>query len=92
MDLSDDERALLREIAASPKPVAMSDFFHELSPPPGPFPSEEGAPKQEAWTQRQIDWYGVSLSLWRTGCVRVVSPANGERPDLVEATGATDTI
>ncbi|MFC4463674.1 hypothetical protein ACFPH6_03520 [Streptomyces xiangluensis] len=37
--------------------------------------------------ERQMAWYGVSVELWKKGLVRVVAPADGSRPDLVEPTG-----
>lgn len=86
MNLTDDEQALLRHIAEAPTPVVASSFFHTIYPP-SPDMGDEG-PEQEAWTQRQIGLYGAHLALHDKGLVRVVEPANGERPDLVEATAA----
>lgn len=84
MTLSNDERAILRRVADSPEPVAMSDYFHDIHPPvPG---MTEDSPEQEAWTMKQIDLFGAGIDLWEKGLVTVVHPANGERPDLVEAT------
>ncbi|MEV6319197.1 hypothetical protein [Streptomyces sp. NPDC051776] len=84
MALSDDERDLLRLVAQAGKPVWMSDFFPVLNPAePG---MDENHPGHEAWTERQIAWYGVSLSLWKQDLVRVVVPANGSQGDLVEPT------
>lgn len=73
-------------IADSPKPVAMSDCFPVLNPAePG---MDENHPSHEAWTERQIAWYGVSLQLWKRELVRVVVPADGSHGDLVEVTDA----
>jgi hypothetical protein len=38
------------------------------------------------WAERQLGLYRDSLTLWQQGLVRVVHPADGERPDLVVAT------
>ncbi|MFH8411281.1 hypothetical protein ACH4FX_41930 [Streptomyces sp. NPDC018019] len=84
MSLSTDERALLTLISASPEPVVMSDFFHELSPPaPG---MNERHPGHEEWLLRQIEWHRVSVRLWQQNYVRIVAPANGERGDMVKPT------
>lgn len=86
MPLSNDERDLLQLISESAKPVAMSDCFPVLNPAePG---MDENHPGHEAWTDRQIAWYGVSLQLGKQGLVRVVTPADGSHGDLVEATDA----
>ncbi|WOI60891.1 hypothetical protein [Streptomyces fradiae] len=47
---------------------------------------DENHPGHEAWTERQMAWYGVSISLWKQGLVRVVVSADGSRGDLVEPT------
>lgn len=87
MTLTDDARRLLRLIADSPGPVAASDFFHQVVPPlSGGL--EDGLPEQEAWAARRIGLYEAYVTLWRRGLVRVVHPANGRRPDLVEVTDA----
>ncbi|ODA69363.1 hypothetical protein APS67_006475 [Streptomyces sp. AVP053U2] len=86
MALSTDERDLLQMIADSPKPLVMSDCFPALNPAePG---MDENHPGHEAWTERQIAWYGVSAQLWKRELVRVVVPADGSHGDLVEITDA----
>ncbi|MFB8777956.1 hypothetical protein [Streptomyces broussonetiae] len=86
MALSTDERALLQMIADSPKPLVMSDCFPDLNPAePG---MDENHPGHEAWTERQIAWYGVSAQLWKRDLVRVVVPSDGSYGDLVEITDA----
>ncbi|WP_345601348.1 hypothetical protein [Streptomyces coacervatus] len=55
-----------------------------LLPTPGGL--DEDHPDWEALTERQLALYGASISLHDKGLVRVVSPANGARPDLVETT------
>lgn len=85
MTLSNDERELLRLVEQSTNPGAMSDFFQVIHPPtPGGL--DDDHPDREAWTERQLALYGASISLHAKGLVRIVSPANGERPDLVEST------
>lgn len=84
MALSNDERDLLKLVAQAGRPVWMSDYFPVLNPAePG---MDENHPGHEAWTERQMAWYGVSISLWKWGLVRVVVPADGSRGDLVEPT------
>lgn len=86
MTLSNDERELLRLVDESTAPVAMSDLFHTIHPPaPG---LDEHHPDHEAWAELQLGLYGASINLHANGFVRIVSPANGERPDLVESTDA----
>ncbi|OKJ92686.1 hypothetical protein AMK26_34565 [Streptomyces sp. CB03234] len=85
MVLSSDERDLLKLVAQAGRPVWMSEYFPVLNPAePG---MDENHPGHEAWTERQMAWYGVSISLWKRGLVRVVVPADGSRGDLVEPTG-----
>lgn len=84
MTLSSDERELLRLVEQSANPVAMSDFFQAIHPPT--LSGLDDQPDREARTERQLALYGASISLHNKGLVRIVSPANGERPDLVEAT------
>ncbi|MYU17537.1 hypothetical protein GTZ78_44340 [Streptomyces sp. SID8361] len=82
--MSNDERDLLKLVAQAGRPVWMSDYFPVLNPAePG---MDENHPGHEAWTERQMDWYGVSISLRKRGLVRVVVPADGSRGDLVEPT------
>ncbi|WP_282698092.1 hypothetical protein [Streptomyces sp. CC208A] len=84
MTLSNDERELLRLVAQAGRPVWMSEYFPVLNPAePG---MDENHPGHEAWTERQMAWYGVSINLWKRGLVRVVVPADGSRGDLVEPT------
>ncbi|GAA0971522.1 MULTISPECIES: hypothetical protein [Actinomycetes] len=82
---TDDERALLALISRSPEPVAMSSLFPELNPAGD---IREGHPEHDAWVERQIAWYGVTVSLHEKGLVEVVHPADGSRPDLVVVSDA----
>ncbi|MCY0930914.1 hypothetical protein OTB20_32925 [Streptomyces sp. H27-H1] len=87
MELNTHERALLHAVSQSPAPAAMSTFFPDLTrtvPPEVHAPDDD--PVRIAWTDEQFALYGASVSLWQKNLVRVVHPANGERPDLVEAT------
>ncbi|CAK7288640.1 hypothetical protein [Streptomyces misionensis] len=84
--LSDDERRLLELIAESKKPVAPSSFFHTIHPPTFPSSAPEDDPEREAWAERQIGMYGAMLRLNELNLIRVVVPADGENPDLMEAT------
>ncbi|MDK0525099.1 hypothetical protein [Streptomyces sp. ML-6] len=88
MTLNQDERELLRRIAEADKPVAMSDFFHVMYPPNFDASVGEEHPDRVVWRDHQFDLYGASIKLWQNDLVRVVHPANGERPDLVEVTDA----
>ncbi|MFF3547082.1 hypothetical protein ACFYXD_35255 [Streptomyces platensis] len=89
MDLSREEYELLRLISQAPEPVAMSSLFDDVNSNPKP---DIHAPEDDlvrvAWMEGQLALYGASLGIWEKGLVRVVHPANGERPDLVEATDA----
>lgn len=84
MDLTSNARELLRMVSQSPEPVAISDFFHVINPAPDN--ADESQPGYEAWAESQLKLYGDSVALWQQGLVRIVHPANGERPDLVIAT------
>lgn len=86
MTLTPDERKLLELIAQAPEPVAMSSFFHDIHPPNFPASAPEDDPKREAWYKQQIELYGASSKLYEVGLVEIVHPANGDRPDLVQAT------
>ncbi|MBJ7903814.1 hypothetical protein IF655_10950 [Streptomyces sp. DSM 110735] len=88
MTLSDDARSILDHVARSPKPVAMSDFFHQIHPITFARSAPDDDPAREAWTELQLRLYGASLDLHEAGLVEVVHPANGERPDLVAVTEA----
>ncbi|MEU8683015.1 hypothetical protein [Streptomyces sp. NPDC048611] len=89
MDLSREERELLRLISQAPEPVAMSDFFDEVNTKPRPdIHAPDDDPVRVTWRDQQLALYGASLGLWERELVRVVHPANGQRPDLVEATDA----
>ncbi|MBT2469560.1 hypothetical protein J7E97_17165 [Streptomyces sp. ISL-66] len=48
----------------------------------------EGDPVWNAWAEEQIDLHRASAELWKNDLIRVVHPASGERPDLVEITDA----
>jgi hypothetical protein len=84
--LSDDERRLLELISQSKEPVAPSRFFHTIHPPTFPSSAPEDDPEREAWTERQIGLYGAMLRLHDLGLIRIVAPADGANPDLMEAT------
>ncbi|MEU7295155.1 hypothetical protein AB0A76_18350 [Streptomyces exfoliatus] len=88
MTLNADARELLRLIAGSPEPVVASSFFHTIHPPNFDAAAAENDPRRETWTERQIALYGEMLKLHEKGMLRIVHPANGEHPDLVEATDA----
>ncbi|WP_159026609.1 hypothetical protein [Streptomyces vietnamensis] len=92
MTLNADARELLRLIAESPEPVAASSFFHTIHPPNFPRSTSEDDPSREAWAEKQIGLYGEMLTLHEKGLLRIVHPANGERPDLVEATDAGHAV
>lgn len=83
MTLSTDERRLLELIAAATEPVAMSSFYKTIHEPDfdREAPDDDPALKYLALSE-------ASVSLWQSGLVEVVHPANGVRPDLVVATGA----
>ncbi|MEU5273295.1 hypothetical protein [Streptomyces hygroscopicus] len=85
MVLSNDERDLLELVAQAGRPVWMSEYFPVLNP--AETGMDENHPGHEAWSERQMACYGVSLSLWKRGLVRVVVPADGSRGDLVDPTG-----
>lgn len=85
MDLTSNARELLRLVDESHEPVAVSGFFRTIYPVP--VTSVDGHHRRYAqWAERQLGLYRDSLTLWQEGLVRVVHPANGERPDLVVAT------
>ncbi|MYU47962.1 hypothetical protein GTV15_12825 [Streptomyces sp. SID7803] len=41
-----------------------------------------------AWQEKQFGLYKAMIDLHDGGLIRIVHPANGERPDLMEATEA----
>lgn len=88
MTLSEDARSILQHVAQAPEPVAMSDFFHAIHPPTFDRNAPEDDPARDAWRERQIGLVGASIELHDAGFVKIVHPANGERPDLVSATDA----
>lgn len=88
MTLNADERRLLELIAQASEPVAASDFFHEIHPPTFDPGAPDDDPAREAWNEQQIGLFRASVTLWQGGLVRVVHPANGERPDLASVTDA----
>lgn len=91
MTLNQDERELLRRITDAGKPVAMSDFFHDMHPPNFPVSGPEEDPDRGVWQEQQFGMYRASIKLWEAELVHVVHPANGQRPDLVEPTKAGRT-
>lgn len=87
MELSVHERGLLHAVAQASAPAAMSAFFPALTravPPEVHAPEDD--PVRLAWYEEQFTLFRASVSLWQRNLVRVVHPANGERPDLVEVT------
>ncbi|MFE6023087.1 hypothetical protein ACFQ6O_42425 [Streptomyces sp. NPDC056441] len=86
MTLNADEYELLRLIAQSPEPVAASDFFHTMHPANFERSAAEEDPRRVAWQEKQFGLYKATIDLHDDGLIRIVHPANGERPDLVEAT------
>lgn len=87
MNLGIKERDLLHAVAQSHVPVAMSDFFPGLNRAVPPhIDAPDDAPVRVAWVEEQFDLFRASVTLWQRELVTVVHPANGERPDLVEAT------
>lgn len=84
--LSNDERRLLERIAQSKEPVAPSDFFHTIHPPTFDSSAPDDDPDREAWTELQLGLYGAMLRLHDLNLIRVVVPADGANPDLLEAT------
>jgi hypothetical protein len=88
MTLNADEHELLRLIAQSPEPVAASDFFHTIHPANFERSAGEEDPRRVAWQEKQFGLYKAMIDLHDGGLIRIVHPANGERPDLMEATEA----
>jgi hypothetical protein len=84
--LSDDERRLLELISQSKEPVAPSSFFHTIHPPTFDAGAPEEDPAREAWTEKQLGLYGAMLRLHDLNLIRIVVPADGANPDLVQAT------
>lgn len=84
--LSDDERRLLELVAQAKEPVAPSSFFHTIHPPTFPSSAPDEDPKREAWAEQQIGLYGAMLRLYDLNLIRVVVPADGANPDLMEVT------
>ncbi|GAQ65385.1 hypothetical protein [Streptomyces scabiei] len=83
MTLNADEHELLRLIAQSPEPVAASDFFHIIHPANFERSASEEDPRRVAWQEKQFGLYKAMIDLHDSG---LILPANGERPDLMEAT------
>ncbi|MFD8026776.1 hypothetical protein ACFV6G_41010 [Streptomyces lavendulae] len=88
MTLNADERELLRLIAQAAEPVAASDFFHSIHPASFELSAAEEDPRRVAWQEKQFGLYRAMIDLHDGGLIRIVHPANGERPDLMEATEA----
>ncbi|KQV20544.1 MULTISPECIES: hypothetical protein [unclassified Kitasatospora] len=86
MTLSTDERRLLEKIVQAGKPVAPSDYFHVLYPPPAGM-GEEG-PVRDEWTEQQLGLYRVYIDLHDRGLIEVAVPADGANPDKVIPTDA----
>jgi hypothetical protein len=77
MPLSTDERGLLRLVAQSPAPAAMSDIFVVMNPAPRGM--NEKHPGHEVWLKRQLALYEVAVSLDSTNlygsCIPPTEPA-----------------
>jgi hypothetical protein len=86
MTLNTDERRLLELVAQAKEPVAPSDFFHTIHPPTFDSDAPEDDPKREAWTELQLGLYGAMLRLYDLNLIRIVVPADGANPDLMEVT------
>jgi hypothetical protein len=84
--LSNDERRLLELIAQAKEPVAPSSFFHTIHPPAFDRSAPDDDPEREAWAELQIGLYGAMLRLHDLGFIRIVVPADGANPDLMEVT------
>ncbi|MEU9703017.1 hypothetical protein [Streptomyces sp. NPDC047981] len=88
MTLNADELKLLGMIARSPEPVAASSFFHTIHPPNFERSAAEDDPRRVVWQEKQFGLYRAMIDLHDAELIRIVHPANGERPDLMEATQA----
>lgn len=82
--LTPDERELLAAVHVYAAPVAMSVVARSIEPA-GPDTWEGGA-RHDEWTRRHFELTRASIRLWQRELVRVIHPANGYRPDLVEVT------
>lgn len=86
MTLSADERQLLQLISQAKGPVAPSTFFHTIHPPTFTQDAPADDPRREAWTELQMGLYGAMLRLHDLNLIRIVVPADGANPDLMETT------
>ncbi|MFE6412578.1 hypothetical protein ACFVOR_37225 [Streptomyces sp. NPDC057837] len=84
--LSNDERRLLELVSQANEPVAPSSFFHTIHPPTFPASAPDDDPRREEWAERQIGLYGAMLRLHDLNLIRIVVPADGANPDLMEVT------
>lgn len=88
MELSTEAKDILGRVSQTDQPVAMSSFFHAIHPPSFDRNVSEDDPARVEWMKLQLRLYRASVDLYEKGMVRVVHPANGERPDLVIVTDA----
>ena len=84
--LTPEARRLLQHVGQAAAHLAMSDHFVLLNPsPPG---LSEDHPEHPAWTERQLALHAASAEIAKQDLVYVVTPADGEHPDLVDLTPA----
>ena len=88
MTLSADARSILEHVAQASEPVAMSSFFHTIYPPKFEISAPGDDPDRVVWQERQLGLFGAMIELYEADLVKVIHPANGERPDLVVVTDA----
>lgn len=81
-----EARSLLQHVGQAAAPLAMSDHFVLLNPIPPDF--SEDHPEHPAWTERQLALFAASAEIAEQDLVYVVTPADGEHPDLVDLTPA----
>ncbi|MFM9780437.1 hypothetical protein [Streptomyces scabiei] len=84
--LSTDEHRLLELIAQAKEPVAPSSFFHTIHPATFDSNAPDDDPARKEWAERQIGLYGALLRLHDLNLIRIVVPADGANPDLMEVT------
>lgn len=84
MEITPDERELLRLLSQETEPVVVSSLFGAINPVVDGLPGDD--PANEEAVLRQLQLYEASVGLHQKQLVRIVSPANGQRGDLVEVT------
>ncbi|MGW7244107.1 hypothetical protein [Streptomyces sp. NPDC054804] len=63
-------------------------LFAEVGEGVGDGRAAEKDPRRVAWQEKHCGLYKAMLDLHDGDLIRIVHPANGERPDLMEATKA----